>query len=128
MKSKINSFNVIITVVLLTLFLAAGLKVGLVPVHIVYSTGERTGVATKISYKGLICKTYEGELNLGGMASDGAGIAVVNQWKYSVTDKDVVAQIEEASRLGRRITLEYEQYWSNGLCYGKTPYNVVRVK
>ena len=34
-----------------------------------YSEGERTGVVQKLSYKGIVCKSYEGEQLLGGLRS-----------------------------------------------------------
>ena len=33
-----------------------------------YSSGERAGFLQKVSHKGWICKTWEGELSLGGNA------------------------------------------------------------
>lgn len=75
-----------------------------------YSDGERSGTIYKISHKGMIFKSFEGEMNLGGMAADANGQAIVNKFDFSVTNTDVVKQIEEASKNGKRVTLKYHQY------------------
>lgn len=75
-----------------------------------YSDGERTGVVYKISHKGFIWKSYEGEMNLAGMATDANGQVFPNRFEFSVTDSDVFKRIEEASRSGKRVTLVYNQY------------------
>jgi len=46
-----------------------------------YSEGERSGVIFKFSSKGLIWKSWEGEMNLGGMRG-----AVTNTWKFTLKD------------------------------------------
>jgi len=75
-----------------------------------YSDGDRTGVVYKISHKGFIFKSWEGEMNLGGMATDGNGQVVPNSFKFSVKDDAVVKQIQAASTAGKRVTLHYHQY------------------
>lgn len=75
-----------------------------------YSDGERTGIVYKISKKGMIFKSFEGEMNLGGMA-DASGIAVPNKFEFSVYDESVVKKLELASQSGKRVTVRYSQYW-----------------
>ena len=123
MKSKL-----IIASTLLLALIAGGIYLRVIPVHITYSEGERSGVVNKLSSKGWICKTWEGQLNLGGMASDANGIATVNTWEYSVSDPIVVQKLEDAASTGRRATLVYKQYFINGRCNGMTEYNIVDVK
>lgn len=75
-----------------------------------YSDGERSGTVYKISHKGMIWKSYEGEMNLGGMATDANGQATANTFKFSVRDPAVVEKINAASVSGKRVTLHYTQY------------------
>ncbi len=76
-----------------------------------FSTGQRTGLAYKISHKGLIYKSYEGTLNLGGMVPGGEnGALVLNLWNFSVVDPEVARQIEEAAAAGKHVTLHYKQW------------------
>jgi hypothetical protein len=82
-------------------------KVTGIPIQ--YSDGDRTGVVVKLSKKGIIWKTWEGQMNLGAMSTDGNGIAVPSVWQFSVADDAVLKQINEAAISGKRITLHYEQ-------------------
>jgi len=56
-----------------------------------YSDGNRAGVIIKFSRKGFIFKTYEGELNIGGMGNI-PGTAQMNQvWDFSVRDQAIAS-------------------------------------
>lgn len=86
-----------------------------------YSSGERSGYIQKISNKGWICKTWEGELAM--TAQPGAAPQI---FAFSVRDENVAQQLVKAS--GQRVTLSYEQH--RGLptrCFGETEYYVVGV-
>ena len=120
--------KLIVASTLVLALLVGGIYTHIIPVRITYSEGERSGVVNKLSSKGWICKTWEGQLNLGGMASDGNGIATVNTWEYSVSDPAVVKKLEDAASTGRRATLVYKQYVINGRCNGSTAYDIVDVK
>jgi DhnA family fructose-bisphosphate aldolase class Ia len=83
-----------------------------------FSDGDRVGVITKFSHKGVVVKSYEGEMNLGGLRTvtveDEAGTnvnsVVANVFEFSVTDEAVVSQIKEAMEKGRRVELHYDEY------------------
>ncbi len=86
-----------------------------------YSEGERAGFLQKVSYKGWICKTWEGELSL--VAIPGAA---PEKFLFTVRDDAVAQQLNEVA--GKRVTLKYEQH--RGLptsCFGDTDYFVVGV-
>ena len=87
-----------------------------------YSSGERAGYVQKLSKKGWLCKTWEGELamaNLPGTMPEIFRFTVRNDSIASVIDKDV----------GKRVSLGYEQH--RGVptsCFGETEYFVTRVR
>jgi hypothetical protein len=86
-----------------------------------YSEGERAGFLQKVSYKGWICKTWEGELSL--VAIPGAA---PEKFLFTVRDEAVAQQLNAVA--GKRVTLKYEQH--RGLptsCFGDTDYFVVGV-
>lgn len=86
-----------------------------------YSTGERAGFLQKVSNKGWICKTWEGELSL--VAIPGAA---PEKFLFTVRDEAVAQKISAAA--GKRVTLNYEQH--KGLptsCFGDTDYFVTGV-
>lgn len=80
-----------------------------------YSNGARTGTITKFSHKGMFIKSYEGELNMGGMkqSTDGQGhtTTVANIFEYSVTDAKVAQDIQSALDSGSMVKLTYHQYF-----------------
>lgn len=87
-----------------------------------YSTGDRAGFMQKISSKGWICKTWEGELSLVALPG-----AAPEKFYFTVRDEAVAKQVEAA--MGQRVTLQYEQH--KGLpssCFGETDYFVTAVK
>ena len=87
-----------------------------------YSSGERAGFLQKVSHKGWICKTWEGELSLVAMPG-----AAPEKFLFTVRDEAIAQKVSAAA--GKRVTLNYEQH--NGLpssCFGDTDYFVVDVK
>ena len=86
-----------------------------------YSTGERAGFLQKVSNKGWICKTWEGELSLVAMPG-----AAPEKLLFTVRDEAIAQKISAAA--GKRVTLNYEQH--KGLptsCFGDTDYFVTGV-
>lgn len=92
-----------------------------------YSDGERTGIVTKLSHKGFIWKSYEGQMNVGAFSVDAGGVMNSKPWEFSVTDPEVVAEINKAAESGQRTTLVYTQYMINPAQIS-TPYVIVAVK
>ncbi len=68
-----------------------------------YSDGNRAGRLIKFSNKGYVFKTYEGELNLGGINTTNGGILINNMWQFSVADKSVADSLSKLE--GRDVTL-----------------------
>lgn len=93
-----------------------------------YSEGIRAGQLVKFSKKGFVFKTYEGELNLGGInANQGNGAMVVNNmWDFSVVDEAVAESIMKYD--GQRITVHYQEKIKALPWQGETRYFVDRVE
>ncbi|MFN7452421.1 MAG: hypothetical protein ACK5R5_05930 [Alphaproteobacteria bacterium] len=92
-----------------------------------YSEGSRVGQVLKISNKGIIWKSWEGELLMSNAAignSDGGMVRDV--WEFSVRDEAVAREIERAAEEGRRIQLHYTQHLIRPIQLS-TSYTVVRV-
>lgn len=87
-----------------------------------YSSGERAGYVQKLSNKGWLCKTYEGELILVSMPGTQA-----EKFFFTVRNKAVARKINET--VGNRVRLIYEEH--RGLpttCFGDTSYFVTNVQ
>ena len=86
-----------------------------------YSDGERAGWVQKLSRKGWICKTWEGELSM--VAIPGS---MPEKFVFTVRDEPVAEAINQS--MGKRVALHYEQ--KVGLptsCFGDTRYYVTKV-
>lgn len=93
-----------------------------IALHWSYSEGERAGFMQKLSHKGWLCKTWEGELSLVALPG-----AAPEKFYFSVRDESVAQQINTA--VGQRTALTYEQH--KGLptsCFGETDYFVTAIK
>jgi hypothetical protein len=90
--------------------------------HFSYSSGERVGFVQKLSKKGWVCKTNEGELAMVNMSGQPATI-----FTFTVPDDKLSAEID--SYAGHRVELHYEEH--RGLptsCFGETQYFVTTVR
>jgi hypothetical protein len=70
--------------------------------HWSYSKGERAGWVQKLSDKGWICKTWEGELALVSLPGSTA-----EKFLFTVHDDEVAKQITK--HIGKRVALHYEE-------------------
>jgi hypothetical protein len=87
-----------------------------------YSAGERAGFMQKLSSKGFVCKTWEGELQLVAMPG-----SMPEKFLFSVRDDAVAARIN--ATMGKRVALTYEQHIGVPTsCFGETQYFVTDVK
>ncbi len=86
-----------------------------------YSSGERAGWVQKLSNKGWVCKTWEGELALVSLPGSTA-----EKFFFTIRDDAVAEQVTRA--MGKRVALHYEE--KVGLptsCFGDSRHYVTRV-
>jgi hypothetical protein len=87
-----------------------------------YSEGERAGFVQKLSKKGFVCKTWEGELSMVSLPG-----SVAEKFLFTVWDDKVAEDIN--TNVGKRVALYYEE--KVGLptsCFGETRYYITKVK
>jgi hypothetical protein len=87
-----------------------------------YATGERAGFVQKISKKGWVCKTWEGELAMANLPGTMPQI-----FSFTVRN-DSIAEVLEKN-IGKQVSITYEQH--RGIpttCFGETEYFVSRVQ
>ncbi len=83
-----------------------------------YSSGERAGWVQKLSNKGWVCKTWEGELALVSLPG-----SMPEKFAFTIHDKAVAEQVTKA--MGKRVALHYdEKVGLPGSCFGETRYFV----
>ena len=86
-----------------------------------YSSGERAGWVQKLSHKGWICKTWEGELALVSLPG-----TTPEKFLFTIWDDKVAEQVTKV--MGKRVSLHYEEKVGlPGSCFGDTRYYVTAV-
>jgi hypothetical protein len=93
-----------------------------ITLHYSYSTGQRAGFLQKISRKGWVCKTWEGEIVMTSQPGVPPQI-----FQFSVRDEAIAQQL--VSFTGRPVSLTYDQH--KGVptsCFGETEYFITRVQ
>jgi hypothetical protein len=84
-----------------------------------YSDGIRSGELIKISHKGVIVKTWEGQIS--------QGISGAQIFEFSVLDKDqdVIEKLQEYQ--GEYVKLEYTERFATFFWLGDTKYFITEV-
>lgn len=97
-----------------------------------YSEGFRSGIVMKVSTRGVIFKTIEGQLNMQVIGHSDMGTSS-QIWEFSI-EKDqagVIEDLRQASLTGERVELYYIQRYKKFPWRGETEYfvrKVVRLK
>lgn len=119
-----NVFKKVLLAILLLAVVGAGLYVW--GSNWTYSDGTRAGTLIKLSRKGVVWKTYEGQLNLGGFQEGGNDGIVGNIWNFSVPKKRFYEKLREYE--GQRVRLQYREVYNAMPWQGKTEYFVYDVE
>lgn len=91
-----------------------------------YSEGNRAGKLIKFSKQGFLFKTYEGEMNLGGVTNAANNTMMMNyMWDFSVTDQSVAEELLKLE--GKDISVHYKQKMGKLPWRGDTKYIVDKV-
>jgi hypothetical protein len=95
-----------------------------------YSEGVRSGVVVKVSKKGFLFKTYEGQLNLLTFGASRSQNMVAETFDFSVptTEADVIKILEEVSLSGERVSLHYVEKFMTFPWRGDTKYLIIKVE
>jgi hypothetical protein len=91
-----------------------------------YSSGTRTGYLIKISKKGYVFKTYEGQLNLGGFQDSEQGNIVGNTWEFSLKRDDLYSTMQSLE--GKQVQLFYREINKSMPWQGDTNYFVYKIE
>jgi hypothetical protein len=87
-----------------------------------YSRGDRTGYIQKLSDKGWICKTWEGELAMVNIPG-----AMQERFAFTVRS-DSLAQAMNGM-MGSQVSITYEEHRGvPGTCFGETNYYVTAAR
>ena len=87
-----------------------------------YSSGERAGWVQKLSKKGFLCKTWEGEMAMVSLPG-----SVPEKFVFTAWDDQTAERVSQV--MGKRVSLRYEDHiWLPGSCFGDTQHFVKDVR
>jgi hypothetical protein len=87
-----------------------------------YSRGDRAGYVQKLSKKGWICKTWEGELAMVNVPG-----AMQERFPFTVRSDSLAAAMNKM--MGSQVSITYEEHRGvPGSCFGETNYYVSAVR
>ena len=91
-----------------------------------YSEGYRAGLLQKVSYRGNLFKTYEGEMILSSVQSKTDVALASEKFLFSVVDKNIATKLEQLQ--GKYVVVHYHE--KNGVLpwRGDTKYVVDSVR
>ena len=96
----------------------------------VYSSGVRAGVVLKVSNKGAIFKTYEGQLDLlsfGAVKSDNQ-LSQTFEFSIEKDQTNLINELEEVALSGERVRLRYDEKYVALPWRGDTKYFVTEIE
>jgi hypothetical protein len=119
---------------IIRIILLAALVVGLGTMSFlywgVYDEGVRAGTVLRISKKGMIFKTFEGQLNLQTFGALKGANPIMESFDFSVqgSEDTVLADLQEAALSGERVNLHYIKRYTTLPWRGDTKYFIIRVE
>lgn len=108
--AKSNSFKKVLFIFILILFVGGGIFFYFWFYFPFSDSGVKAGVLNNIKHKGIIFKTYEGELIQTGFGTDSKqGTIQSNEFQFSVDNKELAEKLMQLS--GQQVKLHYKEYY-----------------
>ena len=116
--------KILIVIVILALAIGAFLYFG------TYSEGHRAGIIMKVSKKGTIFKTWEGQMNLETFGAIKTDNIVSEIFSFSIEDgnQDLIDELNAAALSGERVNLKYIERYIKVSWRGETKYFAIGVE
>ncbi|HEY9487484.1 MAG TPA: hypothetical protein VIQ51_04090 [Chryseosolibacter sp.] len=96
----------------------------------VYDEGVRAGTVLRISKKGLVFKTYEGQLNVQTFGAIKGANPIMEAFDFSVStaDEQVIRDLQDVALSGERVNLHYVARYTRFPWRGDTKYFITKVE
>lgn len=89
-----------------------------------YSDGVREGYITKVSDKGVVWKTWEGQIQMG----TGEMAALQQPFDFSISKNKRDLHEAAMANLGKRVRITYVEWWVMPYSVGSSGYEVVSIE
>jgi hypothetical protein len=127
-KVKRTTKKVVITVLVLTVI--TGVIWFSVLYWGIYDEGVRAGNVLRISKKGMLFKTYEGQLNLQTFGALKGANPIMEAFDFSVEsdEEQILKDLEAVALSGERVNLHYVKRYATFPWRGDTKYFITKVE
>jgi hypothetical protein len=118
----------------LTILVIGGVVVGLAVFSFyywgIYDEGVRAGNVLRVSKKGMLFKTYEGQLNLQTFGALKGTSPIMESFDFSVesSEEQVIRDLEAVALSGERVNLHYIKRYTTFPWRGDTKYFITKVE
>lgn len=95
-----------------------------------YSEGVRAGTVIKLSRKGVMFKTWEGQLNIRSFGAVNSNNSLSETFNFSIESdqEEIIKILEEVSLSGERVNLHYIERYRALPWRGSTPYFITKIE
>jgi hypothetical protein len=96
----------------------------------VYDEGVRAGTVLRVSKKGIVFKTYEGQLNLETFGALRGAHPIMEAFDFSVEpgEKQLIEELQQVALTGERVNLHYKKRYLTFPWRGDTKYFITKVE
>jgi len=94
----------------------------------VYDDGVRAGTILRISKRGVVFKTYEGQIDIGTFGGLKNVNPIAQTFDFSVEDDQVVKDLQTVALTGERVNLHYIKRYVGFPWRGDTRYFAIKVE
>lgn len=94
-----------------------------------YSNGERVGKVMKLSKKGVVFKTWEGQLGMESFGAVNSQNQLSQTFEFSVKggDEEVLQKLQNAMNENRRVNIKYDEKYITVAWRGDTKHLITEV-
>lgn len=95
-----------------------------------YSEGVRAGTVIKLSRKGVMFKTWEGQLNIRSFGAVNSSNSLSETFNFSIESdqEEIIKVLEEVSLSGERVNLHYIERYRALPWRGSTRYFITKIE
>lgn len=101
--------------------------IGYLTYNMTYSDGIKSGSLMKVTTKGIIFKTKEADINLGGLKKDSEGHMTPNIESYTIIEDSIYNQLQSKMDNGQPVTVEYREVFQMPFWIGTGSRIIVKV-
>ncbi len=120
-------FELLIWCILIPILIGGINIIGYMTYNMTYSDGIKSGSLMKVTTKGIVFKTKEADINLGGFRKDGGGHMTPNIESYTIVEDSVYNQLQSKMDNNQPVTVDYREVFHMPFWIGTADRIIIKV-